>query len=51
MAKPDNEAEGPQTGDNSNIALWMTVLFVSGIVLLGMLKVKRKSKWDGKASP
>ncbi|MFR5073650.1 MAG: sortase B protein-sorting domain-containing protein, partial [Bianqueaceae bacterium] len=43
MAKPDDEAEGPQTGDNSNIALWMTVLFVSGIVL-GMLKVKRKKQ-------
>lgn len=41
MAEPDDDAEGPQTGDNSNIALWIAVLFVSGGVM-GTLTIKRK---------
>ena len=34
---------GPGTGDNSNIILWIAVLFVSGGVL-GMLMIKRMRK-------
>lgn len=39
---PD-DAENSQTGDNSYLALWIALLFVSGGVL-GMLTIKRKKK-------
>lgn len=40
-----NGAKSPQTGDNSNLALWFAVLFISGGVLtvLGITNKKKKS--------
>ena len=40
-----NETKSPQTGDNSNLALWFAVLFISGGVLtvLGITNKKKKS--------
>ena len=37
-------AASPQTGDNSNILLWLTVLFVSGAGLFGTTVFFRKKK-------
>lgn len=36
------DISSPQTGDNSNIGLWIVLLFVSGIGLLGTLLWKKK---------
>ena len=38
-----NKIEGPQTGDDSNLALWIAVLFVSGGIL-GTLTIKMKKQ-------
>ena len=44
---PDTEeAENPQTGDNSNIAPWIAVLLVSGIALIGICTFGRKRKYS-----
>ena len=42
-AKPGNTSS-PQTGDNSNLALWFAVLLISGGVLavLGVVPQKRR---------
>ena len=39
-----NEAKAPQTGDNSNLALWIALLFISGgaITLTALASKKRK---------
>ena len=47
--KPSEKTESPQTGDNSNMFLWVALLFASGGVLtvLGVTD-KRKKKWIAK---
>ncbi|MGN1319910.1 MAG: LPXTG cell wall anchor domain-containing protein, partial [Acutalibacteraceae bacterium] len=42
---PENITEkSPQTGDNSHIALWYALLFVSGGALFGTTVVSKKKK-------
>ena len=41
--KPGNSSS-PQTGDNSNLALWFTVLFISGGIVTGTTIMSRKKK-------
>ena len=40
--------ESPQTGDNSMMALWIAVLFVSGIGVMGTTIYIRKKKYSVK---
>ena len=42
-AKLDN-AKTPKTGDNSNILLWITLLFSSSVVLMGKAFANKKRK-------
>ena len=42
-AKPTNS---PKTGDNSNLALWFALLFVSGGAAIGTAVVSRKKKYN-----
>ena len=42
-AKLDN-AKTPKTGDNSNILLWITLLFSSGVVVMGKAFANKKRK-------
>ena len=44
-SKLDN-AKTPKTGDNSNILLWITLLFSSGVVLMGKAFANKKRKQD-----
>ena len=44
-SKLDN-AKTPKTGDNSNILLWFTLLFSSGVVLMGKAFANKKRKQD-----
>ena len=45
--KPDTgETTEPKTGDTSNIALWIALLFVSGSAAIGTAAVKRKKKYN-----
>ena len=44
-SKLDN-AKTPKTGDNSNILLWITLLFSSGVVLMGKTFANKKRKQD-----
>ena len=45
--KPDTgETTEPKTGDTSNIALWIALLFVSGSAVIGTIAVKRKKKYN-----
>lgn len=37
------DSNSPQTGDTSNVFLWITLLLVSGICLLGTMVYKRKN--------
>ena len=37
-------AEGPKTGDNSNMILWIALLFVSGGVVIGITVYSKKKK-------
>ena len=41
--KPDNP-KSPQTGDNSNLMLWLALLFISGGICTA-LTVKRKKSY------
>ena len=42
--KPGTSDKNPQTGDTSNIALWIALLFVSGGATIGTRVVSRKKK-------
>ena len=42
--KPGTSDKNPQTGDTSNIALWIALLFVSGGAAIGTTVVSRKKK-------
>ena len=42
--KPGTSDRNPQTGDTSNLALWMALLFVSGGAAIGTTVVSRKKK-------
>lgn len=46
----DNQTDGatssPQTGDNSNMLLWVTLLFASGAGLLGAVVYSRKKRYN-----
>ena len=44
--KPGTSDKSPQTGDTSNLALWMALLFVSGGVAIGATVVSRKKKYN-----
>ena len=41
------ETTGTKTGDTSNMALWIALLFVSGGAAIGTTVVKRKKKYNG----
>ncbi len=41
-ADPNYVPNSPQTGDNSNMVLWLTLLLVSSIVILTNIVIKRK---------
>ena len=44
--KPGTSDKSPQTGDNSNFALWIALLFVSGGAAIGTTVVSRKKKYN-----
>ena len=41
-----NGTKSPQTGDNSNLALWFAVLFISGGAVIGTTVKSRKKKYN-----
>lgn len=43
-AKLPDDPKSPQTGDNSNLALWIALLFVSGGAVIGTTVVSKKKK-------
>lgn len=45
-AVADNDTKSPQTGDNSHMALWIVLLFVSGgaVATTGVIKKKKRGK-------
>ena len=45
-AKLKNDSKSPQTGDSSNFALWLALLFVSGGAAIGTTVVSRKKKYN-----
>ena len=44
--KPGTSDKSPQTGDTSNLALWIAMLFVSGGAAIGTTVVSRKKKYN-----
>ena len=44
--KPGTSDKSPQTGDTSNLALWIVLLFVSGSAAIGTTVVSRKKKYN-----
>ena len=44
--KLKDDSKSPQTGDTSNIALWIALLFVSGGAAIGTTVVSRKKKYN-----
>lgn len=47
-AKVVNDTTAPQTGDNSHMALWFALLFVSGGALVGTTVYGKKKKYSAK---
>ena len=45
-AKLKDDSKSPQTGDTSNLALWIALLFVSGGAAIGTTIVSRKKKYN-----
>ena len=45
-AKLKDDSKSPQTGDTSNFALWITLLFISGGAAIGTTVVSRKKKYN-----
>ena len=45
-AKLKDDSKSPQTGDTSNLALWLALLFVSGGAAIGTTVVSRKKKYN-----
>ena len=44
--KPDDTIKSPQTGDTSNMVLWIALLFISGSAAVGTTVVSRKKKYN-----
>ena len=44
--KPDDTIKSPQTGDTSNMVLWIALLLVSGSAAIGTTVVSRKKKYN-----
>ena len=44
--KPGTSDKSPQTGDTSNLALWIALLFISGGAVIGTTIVSRKKKYN-----
>ena len=44
--KPGTSDKSPQTGDASNLALWIALLFISGGAAIGTTVVSRKKKYN-----
>ena len=44
--KPGTSDKSPQTGDSSNIVLWISLLFASGGAAIGTMVVSRKKKYN-----
>ena len=44
--KPGTSDKSPQTGDTSNLALWIALLFISGGTAIGTTVVSRKKKYN-----
>ena len=44
--KPGTSDKSPQTGDTSNFALWIALLFISGGAAIGTTVVSRKKKYN-----
>lgn len=45
-AKLKDDSKSPQTGDNSNLALWIALLFISGSAAIGTTVVSRKKMYN-----
>ena len=48
IKKLAEEAESPKTGDTSNLALWIALLFISGGAVIGTTVVSKKQKHSAK---
>ena len=45
-AAASDDTQSPQTGNSSNMMLWITLLFVSGTGLFGATAYNRKKKYN-----
>ena len=44
--KPETSDKSTQTGDTSNLALWIALLFASGVATIGTMVTSRKKKYN-----